>query len=260
MRRMELTAFSGVISGEARHAAASSHTGSGRLRHAWEAAGRHAHDLGDAARQAGEMAHAGVRALPAQAHEAVATALSHVGYGTVFGYMALESTFLPLVAEGALFPAGVAAAAGHLTWAGALAAAVAGSLLGSSLNYLLGRLVPESWVDNMLRWARAKPPTVARLRAALRDEAAMMLFFARFIPGVRHFIGLAAGAWRVPFRTYFSATAAGDLLYVPAYFFAAYLSGGNPGWWTLGALGAAGVGMSAAGVLAARHALRDKKG
>lgn len=196
-----------------------------------------------------------VHKIPQGTHDALSAVYSHISYGSIALFMMLESTFLPFAAELGLFPAGIEAATGRLWWPTLLAVALAGSLMGSTLNYFLGRVVPARMVRKILLWCRIKEKTLVSAETALIANASTILFFGRFIPGIRHVIAIAAGTWKIPLRRFYTATLAGELLYIPTYFFAAYFSGGKPSWWTLAILTIVSVGMSIVGFLVAKKAL-----
>lgn len=90
------------------------------------------------------------------------------------------------------------AAQGQLSWAAAFASVTAGAVLGAWVDYRIGVAVGLR-IDR--RMARRSPLTEARLarfEASYRRFGAWLLVLNRFLPGVRAFLFIAAGASGLP--------------------------------------------------------------
>lgn len=88
---------------------------------------------------------------------------------------------------------------GVISWPAALAAVTAGALVGASVDYGVGRwLAPRLDV----RAARRGPLSAERLAhfvSAYHRYGSALLILNRFMPGLRAFVFLAAGAAGIPF-------------------------------------------------------------
>lgn len=137
--------------------------------------------------------------------------VQQLGYLGLIVIMAVEHIFPPIPSELVLPLAGFEVGRGNLTFAGALAAATVGSLIGATVLYLIAR--------------RGGRPLVLRLRGVIGvDEAALdraerrferhstwIVLFGRMVPGLRSLVSLPAGLLRMPFGRYLALTAAGSL-------------------------------------------------
>ncbi|MDB5968995.1 MAG: DedA family protein [Hydrocarboniphaga sp.] len=121
--------------------------------------------------------------------------VSRLGYVEIVLLMALESSLFPVPSELVMIPAGYLAARGELNpWLATLAGA-GGSVLGASINYLLGRYVGRAF---LLRWGRYLLIDKAKYEdaeALFMRNAPLATFIGRFIPVVRHLISLPAGVF-----------------------------------------------------------------
>lgn len=138
--------------------------------------------------------------------------IERTGVTGIIVLMGLESMVAPVPSEAVMPFAGFLWFAGKMTWVEILIASTLGSLLGSLISYYMGAYLSEAIVK---RWGRYLLLNEHHLHlthqffARYGDKA---VFFSRFIPVVRHFISLAAGAGRmnlVKFTIYTTVGAAG---------------------------------------------------
>lgn len=90
---------------------------------------------------------------------------------------------------------------GEISWPAALSAVTAGALAGAWVDYRVGAALGRR-VDRRL--ARRSPISEARLKrfeASYRRWGVLLLLANRFLPGVRAFLFVAAGASGIPLRT-----------------------------------------------------------
>ena len=119
--------------------------------------------------------------------------LAHYGYFALFGLLMLGIVGPLIPDETILIFAGIAVHRGEMNLATAIAVAIAGSLCGITLSYILGR--------TGVVYALHKVPWLERHVGAHLPEAQRWferfgkwtLFFGYFIAGVRHFTALVAG-------------------------------------------------------------------
>ena len=113
--------------------------------------------------------------------------------------------------------------AGNLSLTGVLAAAIGGAVLGDGLAYGLGRRYP----DRILTlWPLNKyPAVVARSSEFFRSYGNAAVFLARFLPPVRAFVPITAGALGMPPRRFFPINLAAILCWAPAHVVPGILAG-----------------------------------
>jgi len=123
---------------------------------------------------------------------------AQLGYPALFGLVFGESTGIPLPGETALLTAGVLAGAGHLALPVVVATAVVAAVLGDTLGYWIGRRGGRAAL------LRRGPLKAHRAHALERSErffdkhGPKAVFLGRFVPGVRVFAAVCAGASRMP--------------------------------------------------------------
>jgi membrane protein DedA with SNARE-associated domain len=149
-----------------------------------------------------------------------------LGYAGVFLLMVGESMILPVPSEAVLPFAGFLAARGTFHFGFALAAATAGTLVGSVLSYYLGYAGVRPALE---RWGRYVLVTPHHLDVAHsffeRRGAAVAVFLSRFVPVVRHLISIPAGSARMPMTPFVIATVLGGGLWNLTLLYAGYALG-----------------------------------
>ncbi len=143
--------------------------------------------------------------------------VAELGYAGVALLMLAENVFPPLPSEVILPLAGFAAARGELSVVGAVAAGAAGSLLGTSLYYVAGRMVDEErltgWVRSYGKWAAVDESDLERARHWFDRHGRLALLLCRCVPGLRTVISLPAGLSGMPVGTFALYSAVGTLLW-----------------------------------------------
>jgi membrane protein DedA with SNARE-associated domain len=136
------------------------------------------------------------------------------GVWAVFALMVLESACIPVPSEAIMLFAGFAVTSGDMTLWGAVAAGVAGNIVGSWIAYWIGLYGGRPFVD---RWGKYVLMSHHKLDVAERWFArygAPAVFFSRMLPIVRTFISLPAGMARMPFWKFTLYTALGCIPWV----------------------------------------------
>lgn len=118
-----------------------------------------------------------------------------LGYGEIFLLMTLESSLFPVPAELVMIPAGYLASAGQLDPTLAIAAGASGSLLGASINYLLGRTLGRAFLLRYGRYLLIDPPKYHQAERLFLRNASLATFVGRLLPVIRHLISLPAGVF-----------------------------------------------------------------
>ncbi|MGP9813144.1 DedA family protein [Rhodopseudomonas sp. NSM] len=149
---------------------------------------------------------------------AFASAHRELAYLTLFTAALLEAvpvlgTLVPgstiILALSALIPGG------QLDLAGVLAAAAAGAAIGDGAAYWIGhrqqRRILSAWP--MARY----PEVVARAEAFFVKFGGWAVLFARFVPPIRAFVPITAGALQMPPARFFAINIPAILLWAPAH-------------------------------------------
>lgn len=123
--------------------------------------------------------------------------------------------------------------AGDLSLAGVLAATVSGAALGDGAAYLIGRSHPD-WPRRLWPLSR-HPEVVRRSEAFFTRRGSVAVFLARFLPPVRAFVPITAGALGMPPGRFFPFNLAAIACWAPAHIVPGMLAG--TAWHRAGALG-----------------------
>ena len=101
----------------------------------------------------------------------------------------------------------------RLEWV--LAVAVAGALLGDGSAFWIGH---RAQCEILSSWPLSNyPNVVARSEAFFRRWGALAVFFARFVPPIRAFVPITAGALGMPPLRFFAANIPAILLWAPTH-------------------------------------------
>ncbi|MBX9827654.1 MAG: DedA family protein [Xanthobacteraceae bacterium] len=123
--------------------------------------------------------------------------------------------------------------AGDLSLAGVLAATICGAALGDGAAYMLGRSHPD-WPHRL--WPLSRYPDVIRKSEEFfRQRGYVAVFLARFLPPVRAFVPVTAGALGMPPGRFFPVNLAAIACWAPAHIVPGMLAG--TAWHRAGALG-----------------------
>ena len=140
----------------------------------------------------------------------------------VFGETAVFLGFV-LPGETAVVLGGVLASRGHLSLATLAAVVVAAAVTGPIVGYEIGRRMGDRLFA--ARAMRRLPGGPHRARQALRDRGGLAVMLGRFVAFVRAVMPAAAGAVRVPYRTFLLYNVLGGLVWGVGYCLLGYLAG-----------------------------------
>jgi membrane protein DedA with SNARE-associated domain len=148
------------------------------------------------------------------------------GGWVVFFIVFLESIGLPIPGETILVTAAIyAGTTQNLSIGLVLLAAVAGASLGSLIGFWIGKRYGY-WL--LLRYGSYIALTEARIKIAqylFQRRGVGMVIGARFVAGLRSFVGLIAGAGQMPISPFMFANVAGAAGWALLYGLAAYYLG-----------------------------------
>jgi membrane-associated protein len=140
----------------------------------------------------------------------------------VFGETAVFLGFV-LPGETAVVIGGVLASRGHLSLATLAPVVVVAAVTGPVVGYEIGRRMGDR-----LFAARAMsrlPGGPQRARTVLRERGGLAVMLGRFVAFVRAVMPAAAGAVRVPYRTFLLYNVAGGIVWGVGYCLLGYLAG-----------------------------------
>lgn len=132
-------------------------------------------------------------------------------YGLVAVFLAAGAQGLgaPVPGGTVLVAAAIYASTKHgLPVVGVLVAGALGAFVGTTVAYALGRWRGEQVLVRVARLFRQQPELIPRLREKFRANASAVLFFGRFVTGVRNAVGLVAGASGMPLTRFLAVEAA----------------------------------------------------
>jgi membrane protein DedA with SNARE-associated domain len=153
--------------------------------------------------------------------------LIHVyGLVTVALIVGLECIGVPLPGETALLGAAIYAGTKHdLNIVAVILTAAAAAIVGRIVGYMLGRVFGY-WL--LLRYGSYVRMTEARIKLGqylFLRHGGKIVFIAQFVPVLRTFAGIFAGANMMPWRDFLFANVMGSIIWSSTYGYAAYALG-----------------------------------
>ena len=145
------------------------------------------------------------------------------GLLAVAAVVGLECVGFPLPGETALLAAAVYAGTKHdLNIVSVILTAALAAIIGRMLGYLIGRKFGY-WL--LLRYGNYLRMTEGRIKLGqylFLRHGSKIVFIAQFVPVLRTFAGIFAGANVMPWRSFLIANAVGSSIWAVAYGYAAY--------------------------------------
>jgi membrane protein DedA with SNARE-associated domain len=152
--------------------------------------------------------------------------LHDYGLVTVAVIIGLECVGIPLPGETALLGAAIYAGTRHdLNIAAVILTAAAAAIAGRMIGYVIGR---EYGYWLLLRYGNYVRMTQSRIKLGqylFLRHGGKIVFFAQFVPVLRTFAGIFAGANMMPWRDFLIANVIGSLVWAVLYGYAAYALG-----------------------------------
>ena len=173
---------------------------------------------------------------------------SHLGYLALAGFVALESTGVPVPGETALVAAGILAQQGHLKIELVIAVAAGAAVAGDNFGYLLGRKGGRSLLLRPGPLERQRRGFVARGEGFFARYGGSAVFFGRWLTGVRVVVAWLAGADRMAWPRFLVWNVLGAVAWAVTVGLTAFLVGaaGEEVIASAGAAAAAVVGLAIA--------------
>ena len=153
--------------------------------------------------------------------------IKEYGYLIVAVLVAAENVGLPLPGESALITAAAFAAHGHLWLPGVIIAATAGTIVGGSGGYWIGRAGGIRLVHRIGKFIGVGDDEIKKGHDFFEKHGAKTVFVARFIAILRIVVGLLAGVSEMPFLRFTLYNALGGACWSVAIALLAYEFGAN---------------------------------
>ncbi len=158
--------------------------------------------------------------------DAVVFILSTVGLPGVFALMAVESFGIPPLPSEVILPfTGFLIAEGTFSFGGALAAAVAGGLVGSFAAYAVGRWWRHRLVDIGVGPLRVEARHLDRMDRFFARRGEMTVGISRLVPVVRSYISYPAGTAKMSPVRFAIYTVVGSIPFTVGFLYAGMVLG-----------------------------------
>ena len=161
--------------------------------------------------------------------EFVTYLVTNYGYPAIFLLLLPGAFGLPIPDELLLTFTGYLALRGELRLLPAMAVAVSGAVLGVTLDYWVGRAAGAKLIGESGAFFRLKPDKFKSLQKWLRRGGGWRLCPGYFLPGLRHWVAIAAGITRFPLAGFARFAYLGVLAWSLAYILLGYFLGQEAG-------------------------------
>lgn len=139
------------------------------------------------------------------------------GYPAVFVLMTLESALLPIPSEVTMPFAGFLASQGTFKLWIVIALGAFGNLAGSLIAYYIGCVIEENvligWIRRYGKYLLIRESDYRRGEEWFSRYGSATAFFSRLLPGIRTYLSLPAGMFRMNLWTFSLYTFIGSLLW-----------------------------------------------
>ena len=162
---------------------------------------------------------------PASALEALEGFGPNLCYPGMYGLLLLSAVGVPLPEDLTLATSGYLISKKLMSWVPTVLVGIAGVLTGDHFVYSLGKafgpkVLAHRWLSRLLPAARFE-----KMRHRFLRHGPKMIFFARFVSGLRGPVFLTAGVLQMPRRRFLLWDLAGAAVSVPLFVLVGYLVG-----------------------------------
>jgi len=152
----------------------------------------------------------------------VSSLIAKYGYFAIFFFMVIESSFIPFPSEIVMVPAGYFASQGKLSLFGSILSGTFGSLVGAWINYFLALKFGRPFANRVI-----PKKYILKTEKIFHKYENFSIFIGRLIPGIRQYISLPAGLFKMNFLTFSILTFLGSLIWCFILTFLGYYLGLN---------------------------------
>ena len=137
------------------------------------------------------------------------------GYWGVVILMAMESSIIPVPSEIVVPPAAIIATYPNadMSFWGVVLAGTVGSYLGSCVMYGMALWLGRPFVYRFGKYFLMPPHKVEKAEVFMNKYSTAGIFFARFLPVIRHLISIPAGLVKMNFTMFSLATIIGSAIW-----------------------------------------------
>ena len=137
------------------------------------------------------------------------------GYWGVVVLMAMESSIIPVPSEIVVPPAAIVATYpdADMSFWGVVLAGTVGSYLGSCVMYFMALLLGRPFMYRFGKYFLMPPHKIEKAEIFMNKYSTAGIFFARFLPVVRHLISIPAGLVKMNFTMFSIATITGSAIW-----------------------------------------------
>lgn len=121
------------------------------------------------------------------------TTIENLGYIGIFVLMLLESTATPVPSEAVMPFAGFLVYSGKFNFILVSLAGAFGSLAGALISYYIGKFLGKKFIINYGKYLLISEKHLIATENFFNKYGSVAIFFARFVPVVRHLISFPAG-------------------------------------------------------------------
>jgi membrane protein DedA with SNARE-associated domain len=151
--------------------------------------------------------------------------IANYGYWGIATLLALGIVGLPIPDETLLTFAGYLLFRGELKPAPTVLSALAGSMSGITISYLLGRTTGYPLLHKYGRYVRITEHEIHRVHDFYQRKGGLSLTFGYYIAGVRHLTAYAAGASKLEYPVFAAYAYGGAALWCGTFLTLGYLLG-----------------------------------
>lgn len=156
---------------------------------------------------------------------ALITVPSHLGYPALFGFVAAESTGVPVPGETALIVAGVLAQQGQFSIELVIAIAAAAAIVGDNVGFLIGRIGGRRLLERPGPFERHRRRVLELGGPFFERHGPKAVFIGRWVAGLRIAAAWLAGINRMRWSTFLFWNALGGICWAISVGLAAYFLG-----------------------------------
>lgn len=150
-----------------------------------------------------------------------------LGYAGVVLLMALESSFVPFPSEVVVPPAGYLASKGEMNIFLVILAGVAGSILGSLLNYWIASRFGRDFLLKYSKYFFIDKEKFDKFEVFFNTHGEITTFVGRLIPVIRQYISFPAGLVRMNLKRFIFYTGLGAAIWCTILAYVGYFVGNN---------------------------------
>lgn len=150
-----------------------------------------------------------------------------IAHGSLFIFIAfsLGILILPVPEETLMLLAGSLIKAGKLKFFGIFIGALCGTITGITMSYVIGRSFGLYLIHKYGRYVGFTEKRLQKGHAWIEKYGKWTLFVGYFIPGVRHFTGITAGATKLQLKKFMIYAYSGALFWVCLFLSLGYYLG-----------------------------------